>query len=340
MKNDFKITVLNPKGTDAQQDFPDFAGKVNADVHAPINFHAYAACLGGSFQRDINKTIEQNRPVLLLIHRDMKYCLKVLRRLKDTGLKVAVAFRGTGLHQFAGRYHSVKQVGYLKEILTLADGVISPTQALVPFYRALRPQNQESIAFIPTPYPVDDDNWDFSLPVEKRQGIMIGTRHLKTPSRNHLLAVIFIAGLAERLKIPVGIINPKGGLVKQIVEKLGFSNNVTYIKRLKYPDYLGFMAKHRLVFQLDMSLVPGQVAGDACLCRTICVGGNSSIENLIFPEFANPNQDTERLLTVTERLLTDDAFYRDSIEEARRRALNLISYRSVAKQLRDFYSQI
>ena len=42
----------------------------------------------------------------------------------------------------------------------------------------------------------------------------------------------------------------------------------------KYVDYLRVMAAHKIVFQLDTSFVPGQVAGDALICRLPCVGGN------------------------------------------------------------------
>ena len=34
-----------------------------------------------------------------------------------------------------------------------------------------------------------------------------------------------------------------------------------------YPDYLREVARHKIVLQLDRSRVPGQVAGDALLCR-------------------------------------------------------------------------
>lgn len=341
MTDDFKITVLNPKGADPEQYFSGFAGNADPGIHAPVNFHAYAACVAGSFQRDVNKAIELNRPVLMLIRKDMKYCLRVLRKLKDAGLKVAVTLKETGFHQFASQLPSVKQLNPFKEILNSADGVISPTQALVPVYRALRSQSPERVAFIPTPYPVDNPNWDFSIPIAERKGILIGTRNLKTPSRNHLLSMILVAGLAKRLNVPVGMINMDGNMAEQFMHKLNFSkSNVTIKSRMNYPDYLHFMAAHRLVFQLDMSLVPGQVAGDCSLCRSICIGGNSSIESLIFTGFINSNQDLGGLLESAERLLTDDQFYQKSIDEAHSKAVELISYKSVANKLRQFFSAI
>ena len=43
------------------------------------------------------------------------------------------------------------------------------------------------------------------------------------------------------------------------------------------------MARHKIVLQADKSAVPGQVAGDALLCRMPCVGGDGAIDRLAFP---------------------------------------------------------
>lgn len=46
------------------------------------------------------------------------------------------------------------------------------------------------------------------------------------------------------------------------------------------------MARHKIVLQLDRSHVPGQVAGDALLCRIPCVGGDGAIERITFQKLA------------------------------------------------------
>src|SRR5438876_10792614 len=49
-------------------------------------------------------------------------------------------------------------------------------------------------------------------------------------------------------------------------------------KRKSYPEYLRDVSRHKIVLQLDRSHVPGQLAGDALLCRIPCVGGDGAIE--------------------------------------------------------------
>ena len=80
----FRLTVLNPGGHDPEQQFPDGAGDIGPQ-HAPVNFHAFAACTGGSFQR---RATAEKTPVLLLLRGDFKASERAFARLKKTGCPV------------------------------------------------------------------------------------------------------------------------------------------------------------------------------------------------------------------------------------------------------------
>jgi hypothetical protein len=87
------------------------------------------------------------------------------------------------------------------------------------------------------------------------------------------------------------------------------------------------MAACRLVFQRDASAVPGQVAGDALLCRMPCVGGNSAVEQLTFTGEGN-----------LERLLRDDSAWEAAVEDSQAQASAKLSYSVVARQLEAFFT--
>jgi hypothetical protein len=97
------------------------------------------------------------------------------------------------------------------------------------------------------------------------------------------------------------------------------------------------MARHRIVLQLDTSFVPGQVAGDALLCRVPCAGGNGAIDRLAFPEtcgFARSISDVEQLAS---RLLSDREFYRQTSTALVPAASKTLGFANVAKQLETFF---
>ena len=329
-----KLAVFCPTGSDPYQRFDDFAGEVNDAVHPPINYHAYAACLGGTFHRDIS-TLGVDETVLLLLGSRLGLNLRLLEKMKASGWTVLTAFKETGFQQILSRVSSPRQVTRIREIFSLADGCVSPTRALMPVYRAL---TGSPVAFIPTPYPVDDPRWDFSVPVENRKGIFVGTREFFNPARNHLFSLVLLKKISDVTGETVTVINTDGFRGSRLLKSLGFrEGSLREIKgKLPYSAYLREMAGHKFVFQMDASAVPGQVAGDALLCGIPCIGGNGEIESLVFPELASSMGDLDRTADLAVRLCKDGALLRHYIEDSRKRALERISFSAVAPQLKSF----
>src|SRR6478672_9653171 len=96
----FKLTVLSPRGRDPEQYF-DQPVTPDTTAHAPVNFHAFAACTGGSFQRETQKAIDEKTPILLLLRGDFKASQRALTECRAAGRTVVVSLKETGLHQIA-----------------------------------------------------------------------------------------------------------------------------------------------------------------------------------------------------------------------------------------------
>jgi hypothetical protein len=334
--SDFRLTVLNPGGRDAAQDFPDGAGET-ALPHPPTNFHAYAACTRGSFQRETKDALNRDTPVLVLLRGDFAASERALDVLQKAGRFVAVSLKETGLHQIADQLQNSAQLARFVRVVQKANACLAPTPESADLYRALRGDNRS--AFIPTPYPVDDARWDFSRPIEQRAGIFIGTREWDVPSRNHLGALLVARRLSEDTGEAVTVFDYEGRKGARLLAEVGFRAGKLRVlnKKLVYPDYLRELARHKIVLQLDTSFVPGQVAGDALLCRVPCVGGNGAVDRLAFPEmcgFARSIAETEQ---IASRLLTDGNFYRATITAMVPGASKCLSFGIVARQLEEFF---
>jgi len=327
-----QLAVLNPGGRDREQHFPQFAGApADPAPHPPVNYHAYAACTGGTFYRDPARIPSDWRAVLLVLRRDLKACLKALRQLKADGKIVAVSLKESGLHQVAKLFGDAEKIALFREICALADGCLSSTQDLAGVYRAAGGRHA---GFIPTPYPVDSEKWDFSLPLDQRAGIFIGTREWDTPSRNHAAALL----LAASLGAPVTVVNEEGAAGRKRIAAAGLVNAQIIEGRLPYADYLRLVARHRIVLQLDRSAVPGQVAGDALLCGVPCVGGDGAIERIAFAETCGFGRDAAALGELAERLLNNDAAYQGAISQSRTAAAERLSFPAIAKTLEDYFT--
>lgn len=326
-----KFAALNPGGRDPDQLFPDAAGKPEDPGHPPVNYHAYATCCRGGFFRSAASVPEGAENVLVLLRkRNLRNALASVATLRKRGCQVFVSCKESGSHQVADLLGDVTRWQLFQEICAAADGAISSTPELVTLYRSAGCQR---VDFVPTPYPVDFPAWDFSQPLEKRRGIFLGTREFGTPSRNHLVAVAMADEISRDLSCPLAVVNTEGRQGGMILKSLRKKNPLLFIIEapLPYPDYLKVMALHRIVWQLDSSSVPGQVAGDALLCRMPCVGGNGAIERIAFEEFAGAGRD--ELANRARDLLQNDEAWQAVVHRSQSDAQDRLSFHAIGEKL-------
>ncbi len=334
----FRLTVLNPNGRDPEQHFPDGAGE-SAKPHPPTNFHAYAACTHGSFHRETKRAIAEETPVLVLLRGDFSASERALAALKKEHRTVAVSLKETGLHQIADQLRDSSRLIRFLRIVRAADACIAPTSEAADLYRAIR-GSDSGVEFIPTPYPVDDRRWNFSRPITERSGIFIGTREWKVPSRNHLCAVLVARQLSEQTGERITIFNLDGRKGARLLAATGPMQDKmrTHDVHLSYPNYLREIARHKIVLQFDTSFVPGQVAGDALLCRIPCVGGNGAIDRLAFPEICGAGRSIGEVQQIALRLLTDTPAYREAVNKMEN--ASAVSFKVMAEKLKTFFASL
>ena len=97
---DFHLAVLNPAGRDHDQYFGENR-RAHGNEHAPVNFHAYAACTQGAVLRDTKRAIASEWPVLLLLRGDFRASERALTELRKSKRKIVLALKETGMHQIA-----------------------------------------------------------------------------------------------------------------------------------------------------------------------------------------------------------------------------------------------
>jgi hypothetical protein len=338
----FKLSVLNPGGLDPEQYFeremsPDSAG------HPPTNFHAFAACTAAGFHREVKSALAEKWPILLLLRGNFKASERALRQCKSEKRTVVVSLKETGLHQIAQQLSDPGRMSRFFEIVRQADGCIATTPEAAEIYRQVRAkQDPKTVAFIPTPYPLEDPRWDLSIQPDKQSGIFIGTREWDMPSRNHFAALLIARQLCERTGENVTVCNLDGRKGARRLTALRFpEGKLRAIEESKsYTNYLQEVAKHKIVLQLDRSRVPGQVAGDALLCRTVCVGGDGAIDRIAFPNSCGEGRTFDQLSTIALELIKDTSARATAMMESQWRGLERVSFQAVRAQLAVFFARL
>jgi hypothetical protein len=336
----FRLTVLNPGGRDPEQQFRSVSPP-GEGPHPPINFHAFAACSLGAFHRDTQHAIAENTPVVLLLRSDFRASERALTDLKKEGRTVAVSLKETGLHQIAQQLRDPTKLSRFIRIVTQADACIATTPEVAEIYKRVRSKNDPAtVAFIPTPYPVEDQRWVFSVPGNEQSGIFVGTREWDVPTRNHLAALLIARQLCETTGERVTVVNLDGYKGRRLLLELNFpEGKLRLIEKSKlYPDYLRNIARHKIVLQLDRSHVPGQVAGDALLCRIPCVGGDGAIERIAFSKTCGEDRTINEIASMALDLLKNAELREAVVAESQERARDRLSFEAVRSQLANFFA--
>ena len=341
-QENFRLTVLNPGGRDPEQQFHSLPAP-GEGAHPPINFHAFAACTFGAFHRDTRGALDEKTPVLLLLRSDFRASERALIDLKKEGCTVAVSLKETGLHQIAHQLRDPAKLSRLIKIVTQADVCIATTPEAAEIYQRVRSKHDHAtVVFIPTPYPIEDQRWDFSMPRNEQSGIFIGTREWEVPSRNHFAALLVARELCEATGEPVTAVNLDGYKGRRLLDELNFpEGKLRLIEKWKtYPDYLRDVARHKIVLQLDRSHVPGQVAGDALLCRIPCVGGDGAIERIAFSKMCGEGRTINEVASMALDLLKNPELREVVVAESQERARERLSFEPVRTQLAKFFANV
>ena len=100
------------------------------------------------------------------------------------------------------------------------------------------------------------------------------------------------------------------------------------------------MARHKIVLQLDSSHVPGQVAGDALLCRIPCVGGDGAIERIAFSKTCGEGRTINEVASMALELLKNVELREVVVAESQQRARERLSFETVRTQLAKFFAHV
>src|SRR5262249_42301305 len=92
--------------------------------------------------------------------------------------------------------------------------------------------------------------------------------------------------------------------------------------------------------QLDRSHVPGQVAGDALLCRIPCVGGDGAIERIAFSKTCGEGRTIGEIASMALDLLKNPGLRKAIMRESQAHARERLSFEAVRSQLAKFFATL
>ena len=80
-------------------------------------------------------------------------------------------------------------------------------------------------------------------------------------------------------------------------------------------------------------------AGDALLCRVVCVGGNGAIERIAFSKTCGQGRTITEIASMALDLLKNADLRAAIVAESQQRAKERLSFQAVRSQLANFFAQ-
>lgn len=331
-----KLFVLHPGSPLPEQDFGNSLGEPASLKVPPVGDAGFAACTGGAFVRKAASIPASEKRVLLLLDEDLKRARQATIDLRRAGKTIVIAFANASAQSLHGILKKPGSLALLQEICNRAHAAIATARDVEPVFRSCGMLYVESIL---PPLPLENAAWNFSIQPELRTGIFLGSWDWGNPARNHRLALLGLREVASQMYEPVTVFNLEGWWGRRWLRQLQYPAGLLQVveKRLPYADYLRILARHKVVFHLDSSGALGRIAADALLARIPCLGGNGSMERLLFPEFSERGASTGELLQTLSRILDHGHERDEAVERALDIARPLLSMEKVEQTLEGLF---
>ena len=315
----------------------------NLTAPPPLGYIGFAVASHGRIFRTLTDSVADPQPILIVADARLEAAKSAIQTIRNAAAnaprRVLLTFVERAMKEIMAELRNPQSMERFKALLNLADGMIVSAPELLGFINSLNVNCQ--CIHIPAPYPLENPQWDVSLPTNQRSGIFFGDIPFREPDRNMLAWLYAAAEIAAKTGHHLSIFSTPGFSQGPTAAQLGLSAPMfTQIPACDYGSYLQHLASHRIVIKPNSLDGVSNVAGDALLSRIICVGGEGTLERVAFRESCGSGRSSDNIRAIAESLLTDDAFYDRQVEKSQQIAMQSMSFGAVNARLEEFLHRL
>jgi hypothetical protein len=216
--------------------------------------------------------------LIVLVNRDIKELIPLLKKLKLMKKKVAISFHESVSDMLVGSGLSNENLPQrwidLFQLVQESDFYLNIFYQSQDFFNGWFGDNKVKFANHGAPI---DWNHGFTIPYDERPNdILIGTRTFgQRIPRNSFISLGVMNGFAEKFNLKVSYVSEDGN-INELINKLGLKHVSCYQGPFaSWEEWLKFVAKHKIMFHSENSLNLGQICFDAALVDVMCFGSNT-----------------------------------------------------------------
>lgn len=329
----------------------DFA---NRDIYEdgkipPLAWHSYAAATDGFVHiydpHGDNSKMYDCDLAIVTIDKYIEPLEIVISLLQKRGMPVAVGFheghqtvqRMPILSNSFGYFEILRRIISKTGIKAWVDPMPHQMTTLLKLYSNVA-NDGFRVFSMPSAWPMHLSS-QFRTSIDQRSGIIVGTSDLSNfTMRNTVISFVVASGVARETEEQLTLItNGQKHLKNAIIKRYGkwFKPDQLNIlpQRMPYLKWLHFLSKHKVAINLDMSMSQGQVVGDCAFVNVPSVGGNTSLQTLIYPDLGSDTTVFKTIYETSKRLLQQPAYYKAVCDSANIKAHHELSFEQARSRL-------
>jgi len=322
------LVVFDPNGQSRSVDFTGRTDLEMDDTPLPVGFMGLAAATRGAFFTSLARTVEANRPVLLVTGEELQETHAQLKKLRAAlpSQTILLGWRASTFVKVTESLHAGTNFQDLLAMLAISDGSLTTDPYMNTFFESLNQGKRflylpPALPWNPKPRPAHS----------ARAGIYVDITAFQPddPTANEFL--VDLKGIVESTRQLLTIPEISRARARRLQERLELGPDWTRVIPVpEYKDLLGILGKHLAVASFEETGFDHPLTRDALLAGTLLLAPASEAYQTFYPKlclsargrkYADPalvaqlfdsGQDYDDMLQVAEKTLVENHSYQAS----------------------------
>ncbi len=333
------LIVFDPN---AQARSIDFTGKVELEIEEaplPVGFMGLAAATRGAFFTSLARTVEANRPVLLVTGDDLQETHSNLKKLRAAlpSQIILLGWRAATFVKVTECLHAGTNFQDLLAMLAISDGSLTTDPYMNTFFESLN--QAKRFLYLPPALP-----WNPKLrPAHgTRSGIYVDITAFQPEAPSTSVFIADLKGIVESTRQLLTIPEVSRARARRLQERLELGADWTRVIPVpEYRELLTTLGKHLAIASFEETGFDHPLLRDALLTGTVLLAPGGPAYHTFFPKLAQSAVGrTYADPALVAKLFDSAEGYDETMQGAEKALIEGHSYQAACRQIDTFMSSL
>jgi len=333
------LAVFDPNSQARSVDFTQQLELEVDDTPLPVGFMGLAAATRGSFSTSLARTVETNRPVLLVTGEELQETHGQLKKLRAAlpSQSILLGWKASTFVKVTESLHQGTNFQDLLAMLAISDGSLTTDPYMNTFFESL---NQEKrFLYLPPALP-----WNSKPrpPMANRTGIYVDITAFQPDDPGVDAFLADLKSIVESTRQLLTIPEVSRARARRLQERLELGPDWTRVIPVpEYKELVGLLGKHLAVACFEETGFDHPMLRDSLLAGTMLLSPPCEAYQTFFPTLSSAARGQKFAdAALVARLFDSPQEYEDLLQSAEKTLLESHSYQAAGRQLDAFMTTL